>query len=277
MYSIDELANGFRNLGISAGDTVMLHASVRAVGEVAGGPDSIHLGLKSALTPEGTLMMYASCPRYYDEVGRGILTPDLEHEIREKLPAFDPLRARSDRENGTLVEFLRTYPDSFVNGHVARFVFWGKRTGYLMQSQPWNYAFGADSPLERFLMLDGKIVLLGSDHHAVTFLHYVEHVADFPGKRVARYQVPVMENGRRVWRAMEEFDTSGEGVHANWPDRLFARIVDSLLSKTRNEGGRVGNAMTYLVSARELLEFALPLMRAVALDPLAAGYLKELI
>ena len=86
-----------------------------------------------------------------------------------------------------------------------------------------------------------------------------------------------MENGRRVWRAMEEFDTSGEGVHANWPDRLFARIVDSLLSKTRNEGGRVGNAMTYLVSARELLEFALPLMRAVALDPLAAGYLKELV
>ena len=27
-------------------------------------------------------------------------------------------------------------------------------------------------------MLDGKIVLLGSDHDAVTFFHYVEHVAD---------------------------------------------------------------------------------------------------
>jgi aminoglycoside 3-N-acetyltransferase len=71
MYSIAELANDFRNLGIRAGDTVMLHASVRAVGEVAGGPDAIHLALKSVLTPEGTLMMYASCPRFYDEVGRG--------------------------------------------------------------------------------------------------------------------------------------------------------------------------------------------------------------
>ena len=37
MYSIEELANDFRKLGIAAGDTVMLHASVRAVGEVAGG------------------------------------------------------------------------------------------------------------------------------------------------------------------------------------------------------------------------------------------------
>jgi aminoglycoside 3-N-acetyltransferase len=275
MYSVEKLANDFRKLGIAAGDTVMLHASVRAVGEVAGGPDAIHLALKSALTPEGTLMMYASCPRFYDEVGRGNLTMEQERELREKLPAFDPLTARSDRDNGILVEFLRTFPGSRVNHHVARFVCWGKQTEYLLASQPWNYAFGADSALERFLWLDGKIVLLGSDHDAVTFLHYVEHIVDIPGKRVARYQVPVMENGCRVWRAMEEFDTSGDGAHANWPDRFFAKIVDSLLVKTQNNGALVGNAMTHLLSARELLDFALPVMEAVAADQLTARSLRE--
>jgi aminoglycoside 3-N-acetyltransferase len=274
MYSIDELSNDFRNLGIKAGDTVMLHASVRSVGEVAGGPDAIHLALKSALTPEGTLMMYASCPRYYDEVGRGNLAMKQEQEIHEKLPAFDPLTARSERDNGILVEFLRTYPGSHVNHHVARFVCSGKQTEHLLASQPWNYAFGADSALERLLLLDGKIVLLGSDHDAVTFLHYVEHIVDIPGKRVARYQVPVMENGYRVWRAMEEFDTSS-GAHANWPDRFFAKIVDSLLVKTGNNGALVGDAMTHLLTARELLDFALPVMEAVASDPLAAKPLKE--
>jgi len=100
MYSIQELANDFRKLGISAADTVMLHASVRAIGELAGGPDNIHLALKSVLTSEGTLMMYASCPRYYDEVGRGNLTMEQEREIREKLPVLDPLTARSARDNG---------------------------------------------------------------------------------------------------------------------------------------------------------------------------------
>ena len=275
MYSIQELANDFRRLGISAADTVMLHASVRAVGELAGGPDYIHLALKSVLTSEGTLMMYASCPRYYDEVGRGNLTMEQEREIREKLPAFDPRTARSARDNGTLVEFLRTYPDSRVNDHVARFVFWGKQTEYLMSRQPWSYALGTDSPLERFLMRDGKIVLLGSDHDALTFLHYIEHVADIPGKRIARYHVPVLENGLRVWRAMEEFDSSGDGVHARWPDRFFAKIVDSFLTKTRNSGAQVGKARTYMLSAHELLDFALPLMKAVAADPLAADSLKE--
>jgi aminoglycoside N3'-acetyltransferase len=270
MYATEELANEFRMLGIRAADTVMLHASVRAVGEVAGGPDQIHLALKSVLTSEGTLMTYASCPRYYDEAGRGNLTIEQEREIREKLPAFDPLTARSARDNGALVEFLRTYPDSRVNCHVARFVFWGKQSERLMSIQPWNYALGLDSPLERFLMLDGKIVLLGSDHDAVTFLHYVEHIADIPEKRIALYQVPILENGCRVWRAMEEFDTSGDGVHANWPDRFFAKIVDSFLTNTRNKGARIGNAMTYILSACELLDFALPLMKAVAADPLVA-------
>jgi len=268
MYSLEELANGFRTLGVRAGDTVMLHASVRAVGEVAGGPDQIHLALKSVLTSEGTLMMYASCPRYYDELGRGNLTIEQEREIREKLPVFDPLTARSDRDNGTLVEFLRTYPDSVVNRHVARFVFWGKQTKNLMSIQPWNYALGSDSALERFLGLDGKIVLLGSDLDAVTFLHYVEHVADFPGKRIARYQVPVIENGCRVWRALEEFDTSGDGVHANWPDRFFAQIVEGLLTETGNYGALVGDAKTYILNARQLFDYALPRMKAVAADPL---------
>ncbi|HZD50084.1 MAG TPA: AAC(3) family N-acetyltransferase [Silvibacterium sp.] len=232
MYSKEQLANDFRKLGVKAGDTVMLHASVRAVGEIVGGPDQIHLALKSALTSEGTLMMYASCPRYYDELGRGNLTAEQEREIRDQLPAFDPLTARSARDNGALVEFLRTYPESRVNSHVARFVVWGKQAEYLTSSQPWDYAFGLDSPLDRFLALGGKIVLLGSDHDAVTFLHYVEHVADIPGKRVARYEVPVMEDGRRIWRPMEEFDTSSDGVHPHWPERFFAKLVDDFLAKS---------------------------------------------
>ena len=84
-----------------------------------------------------------------------------------------------------------------------------------------------------------------------------------------------MENGCQVWRAMEELDTSGDGVHANWPDRFFAKIIDSFLTRTRNNGARLGNAMTDVLSARELLDFAGPLMNAVAADLGAAESLKE--
>jgi aminoglycoside 3-N-acetyltransferase len=275
MYSRAELAGDFRTLGVAPGDTVMLHASVRSVGPLAGGPDDIHLALKDALGPEGTLVMYASCPAYVDEIGRGNLTTDEERELLEKLPAFDPLTARSQRDNGTLVEFLRTYPGSIVNHHVARFVAWGRHAAHLTSGQPWHYAFGYGSPLERFVALNGKILLLGCDHDAVTFLHYAEHIVEIPGKRVARFKVPIQENGRRVWREMEEFDTSDAGAHPNWPARFFARLVDTYLQETCNRGGRVGDAASVLFDSRGLLNFALPVMQAIAGDPAAAEKLVD--
>ena len=275
MHSRRELAEGFRRLGVAAGDVIMLHASIRAVGDIAGGPDQIHLALKDALTERGTLVMYASCPAYYDEVGRGNLTADQERDVLDKLPSFDPLTARSQYDNGALVELLRTYPGSAVNDHVARFVVWGHHTSQLLTPQPWNYAFGRGSLLERFVMLDGKILMLGSDHDTVTFLHYAEHIADIPEKIVAQFKVPIEENGVRVWRAMEEFDTADAGAHPNWPPRFFARIVDAYLDQTTNRGASVGDAQSFLLDARGLLAFALTVMTEIAADPRASERLRS--
>jgi hypothetical protein len=64
-------------------------------------------------------------------------------------------------------------------------------------------------------------------------------------------------------------------VHANWPDRFFGKIVDTYLITTGNQGGRVGDAMSYILRARGLLEFTSPLMEAVAFDPRATDNLSK--
>ena len=276
MYSREQLAEGFRSLGVTRGDCIMLHASVRAVGDIAGGPDQIHLALKDVLTPDGTLVMYAGCPRYYDEVGRGNLDAREERDVLEKLPPFDAATARSARDHGVLVEFFRTYPSTRFNDHVTRFAVWGSHAAHLISEQPWDYALGAGSALQRLLELDGKILMLGADHDTVTFLHYVEHVADFADKRIARYQVPVRdESGQRAWRSQEEVD-SANGAHANWPDRFFARITGTYLTNQCISPRNVGDASSYLFPARGLFDFARPLMQAVAADPRAALSLSEI-
>jgi aminoglycoside 3-N-acetyltransferase len=217
--------------------------------------------------------MYASCPAYYDEIGRGNLTPEQERELYDKLPAFDPITARSQRENGALVEFFRTYPGTVVNAHVARFALWGRNAHSLASPQPWDFAFGRGSALDRLVELRGKILLLGSDPDNTTFLHHAEHVAEFPGKRIARFKVPITLNGTRVWRAMAEVDTSGAGAHAHWPDRFFARIIDTFLADTGNLGGDVGAARSFLIDAAALLVFSARVMTAVAADAAAAARL----
>lgn len=259
MYSRHELARHARALGIREGDLVMVHASVRAVGPVAGGPDQIHLALKDAVGAAGSLLMYASCPDGYDEVGRGVHTPEVEAELLEKLPAFDARTARSQRDNGALVELLRTWPGVFANDHVARFVCHGPHAARLFSSQPWHLPFGRGSALEHFVALGGRILLVGSDHDAVTFLHHAEHIVDVPDKRVVQYQVPVLDGGRRVWRWCSEVDTA-RPAHAGWPEDLFRQIIDAHLAATGNDGGRIGAAPSHLIEASALLADALDTM-----------------
>jgi aminoglycoside 3-N-acetyltransferase len=262
-HSREDLARDARALGLRDGDLVMVHASVRAVGPVAGGPDQIHLALKDAVGDRGSLFMYASCPAHYDEVGRGNLTADVEAILLEKLPPFDARTARSARDNGALVELLRTWPGSVANDHVARFVCRGPHASALFATQPWEDAFGHDSPLARFAALGGRILLLGSDHDQVTFLHHAEHIVEVPDKIVAHFQVPVLEDGRRAWRWCREYDTS-QPAHPKWPEDLFSRITDAHLAATANSGGRIGDAESYVIEAQPLLADALEVMAALA-------------
>jgi aminoglycoside N3'-acetyltransferase len=264
VHSRRELAAAFSALGVAPGDTIMVHASVRAVGEVAGGPDQIHLAIKDAITERGTMMMYASCPDYYDDIGRGVHPGSFEREILDKMPAFEAATARAARDNGTLVEFFRSYPGTLVNDHVARFAVWGANARHLISEQPWHFPFGRGSALDRFVELDGKILLIGCDHDNVTFLHYAEHILDVPDLRVVTMEVPWIEDGERVWKEVKEVDTSGAGAHPNWPDRFFSQIVNAYLARTNNRGGRVGHAHCFLFDARGLLALALDEMRAAA-------------
>jgi aminoglycoside 3-N-acetyltransferase len=70
----------------------------------------------------------------------------------------------------------------------------------------------------------------------------------------------------RVWREMEEFDSSGAGAHPNWPERFFARLVDTYLRQTDHSADQVGDARAFLLDSRGLLAFALGVMKALATD-----------
>jgi aminoglycoside 3-N-acetyltransferase len=132
----------------------------------------------------------------------------------------------------------------------------------LFETQPWDYAYGPGSPLARFADLGGRILLLGSDHDQVTFLHHAEHLVDLPDKRVVRFQVPVLEQGQRAWRWMEEFDTA-EPCHPRWPSDVFRQVIDAFLARTGNVGRRIGDAPSVLIDAQPLLTFAVDVLTSL--------------
>jgi aminoglycoside 3-N-acetyltransferase len=204
------------------------------------------------------------CPEGSDEVGRGRLTPEDEAHLLDDQPAFDPATSRADREVGTLAEFFRSYPGTVCSTSTARFAARGARADWLVQDQPWDFAFGHGSPLEKIVTNDGKVLLLASDHDTVTLMHYVEHVTDFPNKRIARFKVPVMRNGTREWISCSEVNSDGDGAHANWPDRFFALVVDDFVARFQGtpacSWGRVGDSEAILIAAPALVRHAAPIM-----------------
>ena len=54
------------------------------------------------------------------------------------------------------------------------------------------------------------------------------------------------------------------GIAVGDVDRFFARLVDGYLARTGNDGGGVGSARAYLLSAQGLYDFAAPVMQATA-------------
>jgi aminoglycoside 3-N-acetyltransferase len=249
----------------------MVHASLRAVGPILGGPDVLIDAIRATVGPEGTLTMYVGCESPFDDIGRGIYSNEEEQFILENCPPFDFDTARASREFGALAEIFRTYPGVRCSRHVgARMAAIGPATDALFTPASLTDGHGIGSPLERLYERSGKVLLLDSDLDEVTMLHYAEARAPIPNKRAVRVKSPLMVNGARTWVEYEELESS-EGVRV-WESRFFAHIMQRFIKERPVERATIGNAGSYLFDAACLVDFAVPIMveTAEALDRAAS-------
>jgi len=250
----ERIVADLRELGVAVGDTVMLHASVGAIGWIVGGPDQVLRGILDVLGETGTLLMYVGWDGSPYDVTIGV--PELPPALMAAWPAYDPQTSRAVRSWGVLSEYLRTWPGARRSAHPdSSFVAVGANADRLTRDHPLQYGMGLGSPLAKLCEARGKVLLLGSPLTNVTLLHYAEHLADVPSKEIARYWAPVLRDGEKEWVQIEEFDTNG---CLPWygPTDLFEAIARDYLQEGQGTVGRVGAAPSYLFDAAELTAFA---------------------
>ena len=141
----------------------------------------------------GTVMGYASWDRSpHEETLNGAR---LDDEARRTAP-FDPATAGTYRGFGLLNQFLFKPPARGAKrAPDASMVAVGPLAETLTEPHELGHA-GEGSPVERFVRLGGKALLLGAPLNSVTALHYAEAVADIPNKRWVTYEMPML--GRDV-------------------------------------------------------------------------------
>lgn len=252
-----------KELGLASGNVVMVHASMRSVGPILGGPDVLIDAILEAVSPEGTIMVYVGCQQPFDDIGRRIYLPEEEVFILEHCPAFNSDAARASRDFGVFAELFRTRTGAVASQNVsARMAALGANASWLVSNHSLSYGFGKGSPLEKLCELDGKILLVGSDLDCVTLLHYAEAISAISEKNVVHIKVPLTIAGERQWTEVEEYNSS-TGVR-DWPHRFFADIMQKFVNTPNVNVGKLANAITYAMSARKVVDFAVPIMETTA-------------
>ena len=223
------MLSDLRHLGVHEGDTLMLHASMRAVG---GRAEDLLAALEQAVGPSGHLLMLL----YSDEddpldLDRSPCSPDL----------------------GVLAEVFRTRGGVVVNRHpVARMGALGPQAGALVGDPPLHDYYGPGSPLERLLQCGGKVLRLGADRNTVTLVHYAEYLADVPDKRRTTHTVDVVGLGEFEVSCLEDSD----GIRPYEGEDYFAVLLDAYLAAGTAQTGPVGGCTAELLDARGLVAFA---------------------
>lgn len=227
----------------------MVHAGVRSVGPVIGGVNTIIRALLDTLGPAGTLVAYVDFEPFFE---------DGDHEI----PVFDKRTAHAARDHGILHETLRTWPGALRSDHPdAGVVALGPLAEWITRDHPFQYGYGPGSPIEKALTSGVQVLMLGAPLDTVTLLHYAEHQARIPDKRIHTYRRLMPTPAGPQWLSFEEFDTA-DPVNAKFPSNCFERIVSDYLATGLGSQGTVGSALSVLLDGPSLVAFGIEWMEA---------------
>lgn len=215
------------------------------MGPVTGGVNVIIQALLDAIGPGGTLVAYVDFEPFYHEGD--------ESEI----PVFDKRTAHAARDHGILHEAMRTWPGALRSDHPdAGVVAIGALAASITADHPFQYGYGTGSPFEKVLQAQGRVLMIGAPLDTITLLHYSEHQAQLPGKRIRRYRRLMPGVNGPEWVQFEEFDTA-EPVHESLPSNSFERIATDFLAKGHGIRGRVGTASSFLFDGPDLVRFGI--------------------
>lgn len=94
--------------------------------------------------------------------------------------------------------------------------------------------------------------MLGAPLDTITLLHYAEHKASIPDKRIVRYRRRMPQG----WVDFEELDT-GDPVHASLPSNVFEGIALDYLASSSGRKATVGQADSYLFEGADLVAYGI--------------------
>jgi aminoglycoside 3-N-acetyltransferase len=247
-YGSLELETALRALGVTDGDTVMLHSSFASSGFRGSPKDLADVFLKT-IGPNGTLLM-VSLP--YSSSTYEYLQKKKSFDVRKTPSHMGMISESFRRREGVMRSFHPTHP-VLAFGQKAEWI--------LADHDKCLFPCGPGSPFEKFSQLGGKIVFFNVPFTTMTFFHYLEHVVEkilpFPLYRTEAFAVPSIDSTGQM-TMIETRVFSPDAVSRRRPTDL----MESLDKQNLVGRKRIGNTRVMCVGSRDAIASTEQMVRA---------------
>ena len=238
MYKKEDLVAQIRAMGIVPSDTVLIHTSMRAIGSVEGGADTVIDAFREVLT-EGLFLV----PTH---TWADVNAEQPVYDVRTAVPCIGALpRAAAFRPDG--IRSLHPTHSLWACGVGAAEFIRGEENA----PTPGTPGFAWDRLAQR----NAKILLLGVGHDKNTFIHSVEEVADIPDRLLPEpFEVTVRDSEGNEFRHPYSGHYCSRSSDVS---RQFVNFEPAFIRLGAKETGKLGNAHVRIVDARKCKEILL--------------------
>lgn len=232
MVDKEQIKAGLVKLGLSAGDTVVVHSSLSSFGKVEGGAETVINALLEVLGSEGTLVV----PTFNFEPG--IFDPDTTPSIV-----------------GMITEAVRKRPNAVRSHHPTHSVAAiGRLAEVITEGHEKVDPFGRGSALFKVLQAGGKILQLGTTNTSNSMVHVAEEIAG------AVY----LDRSRNVGIRTPKGSVVHKWIRRPGCSRGFDAIDETLQEQGAISETRIGECNARLMTARTVVDAA---VEALKFDP----------
>jgi aminoglycoside 3-N-acetyltransferase len=245
------IVHDLRRLGVEPGHALLVHASLRSLGRVTGGAETVVSALREAVGPTGHVVVPTgteanSMTSRVHQAHIATLTPDDVERFHLDMPAFDKDKTPSGM--GAISEALRTTRGAARSAHPqSSFAAIGPEADLLMADHPLECHLGPDSPLGKLNKMEAHVLMIEVGYWAFTGFHLAEYLySPRPPKRAYACVVSTADGARR-WQEYDDVVLD---------DQEFEDIGKSLEKNMAVRRGKVGHAQCRLVPLQAAVDFA---------------------
>ena len=229
----ESIGRDLSGLGLSGGDAVFFHGSMKALGWVEGGADAVIDAFLDVVGPEGLVIVPTlSWTFAHGEFARYV---------------FDPKETPS--RVGRISDTLWRRPNAFRSAHPTHSIAGiGRRAEELVAGHDRTSTFGKDGPYWRYVDWGAKILFLGVDMRSNTTLHAIEDWLDLPYLEVEKATVKGSDGKPKIVEV-----TKSPGGHRDFYRK--GSKVERLLERAGIiRRGKVGAADTLWMTSQEMVD-----------------------